>query len=266
MNKSFKVGIIGCGNMGKAIANAQKGVIVFDVDKNKMKFLVKKYKVKTATDNRDLVKRSDIIIIAVKPQNIEELLRQIAQFISHQVIVSIAAGVKTNDIEKSIGRKIKVIRVMPNIAVQVKRGVCAVCKGKFASANDLAITEKIFRKLGKVTRVKEEYIDAFTAVVGNGPAYIFYFLEILSEAASHLGFSEKEAVRFAVEVAHGSLKLIEETGLSLAKLREKVTSKGGTTEAAIEVLKAKKINEVLKEAVCVAVKRAQELSHSYFSV
>jgi pyrroline-5-carboxylate reductase len=261
MKKNIKIGIIGCGNMGKAIASIHRSAIVFDTDEEKIKHLLKKYRVKTANDNIDLVRHSDIVIIAVKPRDIEKVLRQVSQVISRQLFISIAAGVKTGYIEKIIGKHVKVIRVMPNIAAQVKRGICAICKGKFASARDLETAEKIFRQLGKVVRIKEQYLDAFTAIVGSGPAYIFYFLEILSEAAMYLGFKEKEAVHFAVEVAHGSMKLIEKTGLSLSELREKVTSKGGTTEAAIEIMKIRKVNEVLKEAVCAAVKRAQELSN-----
>lgn len=262
MIKSIKIGIIGCGNMGSAIAGAHRNVIVFDTDKNKLKQSLKKYNTKAARNNEDLVRQSSVIIIAVKPQSIEELFRQISTAISQQLIISIAAGVTTEELENKIGKHVKIVRVMPNIAAQVKRGIAAVCKGKFASDKDLVIAEKIFRRLGKVVRVKEQYIDAFTAIAGSGPAYIFYFLEVLADAGRHLGFSEKEAVDFAVEVAHGSMELIEKTGLSLQELRQKVTSKGGTTEAAVTVLKNKKVDEILKEAVCAALKRAKELARS----
>ncbi len=221
-----KIGIIGCGNMGSAIIKQNSGIAVFDRDSKKLNDVKKRYHVKIAFDNQHLVKKSEIIIIAVKPQNIDEVLEDIKTVVTKQLIISIAAGVTTKYIENKINKKVKVIRVMPNIASQVKSGISAVCKGKFASNRDLLIATKIFQKLGKVVKVKEDHLDAFTAIAGSGPAYFFYFIESLSNAGERLGFKEKEITDFVKEVAIGSMKLMEETGLSAKDLREKVTSKG----------------------------------------
>jgi len=255
-----KIGIIGCGNMGSAIIRQSKVSTVFDKDAQKMNDIKRRYHVKIAFDNQDLTKKCDIIIIAVKPQNIDEVLGEIRLVIHNQLIISIAAGITTRYIENRIGREVRVIRIMPNIAVQVKSGISAVCKGKFARNIDLLIAEKIFQRLGKVVRVKENHLDAFTALAGSGPAYFFYFIEALSDTGKKIGFTEKEIVYFVKEVARGSIKLLEETGLSAKELCEKVTSKGGTTEAALNVFKHSRLNEIIRKAVFKATLRAKQLS------
>ena len=255
-----KIGIIGCGNMGSAIIRQNQDFIVFDKDIKKINEIKRRYSVKAAFDSQYLIKRSSVVIIAVKPQDINGILKDIHLVATNQLIISIAAGVSTKYIEDYIGKKVRVIRIMPNIAVQVKSGLSAVCKGKFATANDLLTAERIFQKLGKVVRVKEDHIDAFTAIAGSGPAYFFYFIEALSEVGQKLGFSERVIVDYVKEVAKGSIKLLEETGLSAKELREKVTSKKGTTEAALNVFRHEKLNEIVRMAVLKATLRAKQLS------
>lgn len=255
-----KIGIIGCGNMGGAIISQNQNAIVFDKDRKKIGDIKKKFSVKVAFDSQDLVKKSNIVIIAVKPQDIDGVLEEIKSVINRQLIISIAAGITTKYIENKIGGKVRVIRVMPNIAAQVKSGISAMCKGKFAKDNDLKVTEKIFTKIGKVAKVKEKDIDAFTAIAGSGPAYFFYFIESLTDAGKKLGFKEKQMADFVIEVAKGSIKLLIEAKLSARELREKVTSKGGTTEAALNVFKHDRFNQIIKEAVLKAAQRAKQLS------
>jgi pyrroline-5-carboxylate reductase len=260
MKNKKVIGIIGCGSMGSAIIGQNKIAIIFDKDPKKNAYIKKRYHVKVAFDIQELVSESDIIIIAVKPQDIGQVLNDIKSAINNQLIISIAAGISINYIENKIGGKARIIRVMPNMAAQVRSGISAICKGRFAENNDLLIAENIFRKLGKVERVEEDCFDAFTAIAGSGPAYFFYFIEALSEAGKKLGFSEKMIASFVKEVGKGSIKLLEETGLSASELREKVASKGGTTEAALNVFKNKKLNAIIKEAILKATKRAKELS------
>jgi pyrroline-5-carboxylate reductase len=149
---------------------------------------------------------------------------------------------------------------MPNIAAQVKSGISAICKGRFAINSDLTIAKSIFNKIGKVVRVKEKDIDAFTAIAGSGPAYFFYFIEALSDAGKRLGFQERQMANFVIEVAKGSIKLLVESKLSARELREKVTSRGGTTEAALNVFKHDRFNQIVREAVLKATERAKQLS------
>jgi pyrroline-5-carboxylate reductase len=260
MARKKTIGIIGCGNMGSAIIRAAKVSTVFDKDAKKMNDIKRQYRVKAVFDNQDVVKKSDIIIIAVKPQNIDEVLEEISSVIGSQLLISIAAGITTRYIENKIDTEVKVIRVMPNIAAQVKSGISAICKGRFARNTDLLIAEKLFQRLGKVVRVKEKHLDAFTALAGSGPAYFFYFIEALSNAGKKTGFTEREIIYFVREVAKGSIKLLEETGLSAKDLCEKVTSKGGTTEAALNVFKHGRLNEIIRRAILKATARARQLS------
>jgi len=257
-----RIGIIGCGNMGSAILRQNSGLLVFDKDTKKTKALKKKYRVKVAFDNQELIQKSNIVIVAVKPQDIDEVLKEIKSVISDELIISIAAGITTRYIENKIGGQVKVVRVMPNIAAQVKSGITAICKGSFAKNSDLIIAEGIFQSLGKVVRVKENHLDAFTAIAGSGPAYFFYFIEALTDAGKKVGFSERELLYFVKEVAKGSIKLLEETGLSAKDLREKVTSRGGTTEAALNVFKHERLNEIVRKAVFKAIIRARQLSRN----
>lgn len=254
------MGIIGCGNMGSAIIKQNQGLLIFDKEQKKIKAIKRKHSVRVALDNQELTRKSSVIIIAIKPQDIDELLNDIKPVITNQLVISIAAGISTKYIENKIGRKVRVIRVMPNIAAQVKNGISAICKGRFAQNRDLFIAEKIFQKLGKVVRLKEKYFDAFTAIAGSGPAYFFYFIEALVDAGKQLGFREKEIVDFVKEVAKGSIKLLEETGLSAKELRQKVTSRGGTTEAALNIFKQAKLNTIVRRAVLKATARAKQLS------
>jgi pyrroline-5-carboxylate reductase len=255
-----KIGIIGCGNMGTAIIRQNPGLIVFDKDIKKIRDIGRKYHVRSAFDNRELATKSTIIIIAVKPQNMDEVIKDIKSVINKQLIISIAAGITTRYIENKIEGKARVIRVMPNIAAQVKSAISAMCKGRFVRNSDLSITEKIFQKLGRVVRIDEKYLNAFTAIAGSGPAYFFYFIEALSNAGKKLGFSERQTVDFVKEVAKGSIKLLEETGLSAKELRERVTSKGGATEAALNVFRNERLNEIVKKAILKATNKAKQLS------
>ena len=257
---SKKIGIAGCGNMGNAIIRQNPGLIVFDNDPDKLNRVAKAYDVTVAFDNRDLIGKSSVIIIAVKPQNIDQVLGDIRSTATSQLVISIAAGISTKYIENYVGKNIKVIRVMPNIAVQVRSGISAICKGKFATDKDLLTAERIFNKLGKTVRINESKIDSFTAIAGSGPAYFFYFIEALYAAGKKLGFRETEIIDYVKEVAKGSIRLLEETGLSARELREKVTSKRGTTEAALDVFKHAKLNEIVSKAIIKATLRARELS------
>lgn len=257
---SRKFGIVGCGNMGEAIIRQNPQLIVFDKDSGKLNKIYKEYNVELAFDNKDLIFRSAVIIIAVKPQSFDEVLEDIRAIATNQLVISIAAGIPTRYIENYVGRKIRVVRVMPNIAVQVRSGLSAVCKGKFATEKDARTVEKIFNKLGRVVRLKENQIDAFTALAGSGPAYFFYFIEALAGAGKSLGFNETESMDFVKQVAQGSFRLLESTGLSAGQLREKVTSKKGTTEAALNVLQQERFNEIIRKALNKALSRARELS------
>lgn len=270
-----KIGIIGCGNMGAAIAERIKlkyQVAVFDKDKDKTILLSG---VNVAVDSVDLVKKVDTLILAVKPQDFDAVLGEMKDFSKDKLIISIAAGITTEHIEKIIG-EIKVVRVMPNICVKIGEAETILCKGRFAEKKDLDFAKKLFDCLGKTWLMKEEMLDAATAIAGSGPAYIYYDMEIhkydsrnfpdpvrqdyikrLTEAAQRVGFDSQNALELAQNTTSSSLRLFAFSGRSPAELRKQVTSPGGTTEAAIKILMQ---GGSWAEAALAAKMRAEELS------
>lgn len=274
---SKRLGIIGFGNMGSSIAEGARSlfeVSIFDKDKQK---LSQNRTLKTENLAADLVNNSDSIVLAVKPQDFDMLLNEIRPFTQGKLIISIAAGITTGYIE-NILREARVVRVMPNIAVRILAAETALAKGKYAKDEDLDFSKRLFGQMGKVWVVKEEMLDAVTAISGSGPAYILYDMEInkldplripverkneyiqwLKQAALDVGFAPKMAFDLAICTTASSIQLLIQTGNSPADLRRMITSAGGTTEAALKVLSR---NGSWSEAALAAKKRAQELSRS----
>lgn len=229
----------------------------------------------TAVNNlMELVGQSEVVILAVKPQDYDLLLNEIKIFIKKKLIISIAAGITTGYIEKALGET-KVVRVMPNIAVKIAEGETSICKGRYAQKEDLLFTKKLFKILGKVWELEEDKIDSATAISGSGPAYILYDMEInkldplsipikfeeawinsLNKAALKVGIDSKIALELATSTTVSTIHLAGQTGNSPAQLRKMITSAGGTTEAALKVITN---GGSWPDAALAAKKRAQEL-------
>ncbi len=241
------IGIIGVGNMGNAIASHIKGNILLS-DKNKR-----------ISNNITVAKRSNIIILAVKPQDIAEVLKEIKPYAKEKLIISIAAGVTTSSIEKVLGRA-RVIRAMPNMPAMVGKGVSAITRGRFAKPNDLKTAFGIFLKVGDVAEVKESVMDAVTAVSGSGPAYYFLFTHLLAKAGEANGLEKGLAMKLAKATFIGAAELASRENLSMEEFVKKVASKGGTTEAALKVFKSKRLEGIIKQAVKSASLKSRSLS------
>lgn len=263
INKS--VGIIGYGNMGSVIAERIKAqVYVFDNDK--LKTINLKDTIKAVLNAAILAGKSEVIILAVKPQDLGALLEIIREPAkgTNKIFVSIAAGISTGYIEKSLDNA-RVIRVMPNIAAKFGSSMTCLSKGRFSSTEDLDLVEELFGDLGETLRVDEKMMNAVTAVSGSGPAYVCYFLEQDSEeflrnfqaAAEAVGFNAQEASLLTKTTYFGTKEYLKNSKLSCGELIKQVASKGGTTEAALKVLDK---GGSLTEAVKAALKRAEELS------
>jgi len=253
------IGIIGAGNMGRAIASRiDKRTLISDVTKKRLHSIKKKH-ILIARGNIDLTKRSNIIILSVKPQNIIEVLKEIAPFLKGKLLISIAAGIETKSIEKIIGGSIRVIRVMPNMALQVGKGISAITCGKFAKKKDVKTTLKIFSKMGEVIEVKEKFMDAVTAVSGSGPAYYFLFTDILEAAACSLGLKKPLARKLAMATFIGSAASIDNSNASMKDFIKKIASKGGTTESALKIFKKRHLETIVVEAVKAAQDRSRYL-------
>ena len=212
-----KVGIIGCGNMGEAllgrlseILERSTSLMVSERDAARRDYIQAKFKMVVEMDNNRLIKYSDVVILAVKPDDFEKLFDEICPSLSaDKLLISIAAGVRTGYIEQLAKERVPVVRVMPNMAALIGEAISSISPGRYAKRQDIKIAEEIFSTIGDVVEVDEELVDAVTAVSGSGPAYFFYLVESLIEAAKDLGLGEEVAKRLVKKTALGSAKLLE---------------------------------------------------------
>lgn len=262
----MKLGIIGCGNMGSALAKGilSKKVLQFnniyisDKEAARTRVLHKKFGI-VVSGNDELAKKCNVIIVAVKPKDSGKLLDSISAFLdNHKHLVSIMAGQTIKRIESHISKKIAVTRAMPNMAALAGKSITALSHNK--AVKDKYLVTRIFSSIGDVMEIEEEHMDAVTAVSGSGPAYFFYVTECLRDAAVKLGIKQDKALKLAVATLTGSGALLDKLDISPAALRESITSKRGTTEVALGVLKSKNLKGQISEAVEAASRRSRELS------
>lgn len=262
-----KIGVIGCGNMGSVLVQGLlesklypgSSIYVSDVRKEKLKSL-RKSGVRIV-DNDKLAENSDVIIIAVKPAAVGEVVSGIGKFLTpSKVLISIAAGIPTARIESFLGKKaVPVIRIMPNVNVRVKAGILPYCPGRHAAGCG-KIPEKLFAPLGVVFKLPENMFDSVTALSGSGPGFIFYIAENIKKICREKKFTEKQSALITAYLLYGSGRMLAETGLPPGVLREMVTSPGGTTFAGLSVFEQKKFPGILKQVIEKAEKRSRELS------
>ena len=268
MLKGKRIAIIGGGKMGEVIAGGIVGnmpvspdhVTVADVVKERLDFLRGKYKVAINPDNRTAVKGADIIILAVKPQSMGEVLEGMKDLVDKKkLVISIAAGIPISFIEKSLGKKARIVRVMPNTPALVGAGATALAPGAGASGEDLAVATSIFDSIGITVNVKEDLIDAVTGLSGSGPAYFFIIVDSLAKGGVLMGLPRDIAYKLAAQTMLGSAKLALESGKHPMELRDRVTSPGGTTIAGIQALEEGGLRAALMMAVEAATLRSKEL-------
>ncbi len=270
MGRPREIGVIGAGNAAEGIVHGivrntllfADRIIASDPSEARRRLFAERFNIAVTQDNRAVVAESDIIILAVKPQQYVEMCRGIADLISDDhLIVSIMAGVSTRAIEGMFtGRRARVVRAMPNLPIHVGAGMAGVCKGQFAQEVDLLRAQRIFEAGGRCIVIGDEsQMDAVTAVSGSGPAYFYYFAEALIEAGQRAGLSRQQSEILAKQSCLGAARMMLESGESPQVLREKVTSPGGTTQAAIETMTRHHVFEHICEGILAAWKRGQEL-------
>lgn len=264
----MKLGIIGCGNMGeifldslvKGSVSEIKEIVVSEKDNDRGNYIKSEYKV-DVLNNVELVEFSDVVILAVKPQELDEVLSEIVSVVdSSKLIISIAAGVRISFIQSFFNEDVKVIRVMPNTACVIKKGISALSKGKFVELEDMKLIKNILSETGEVIEVEEEFMDIITAVSGSGPGYLSYIVKALIDEAVGHGLDKEIATKIVLKTLSGTAELLKSTGMKPSTLIDKVASKGGTTEAALNVFDEAKLSFIIKEAVKKAALRSKELS------
>lgn len=239
----------------------KRNITISEKQEERLASLNKKYsQIIFNKDNKSLVKNSQVIILAVKPQDMEALLEEISPFlIPSHLLISIAAGIKISFIEKRGQNNLSIVRVMPNLPILIGEGMSVYSVSKKVSKEGEKIAEEIFGSVGKVLKLEEDKLDAVTALSGSGPAYISYMLEAMIEAGRELDLIGEQSKTLSLQTIIGAAKMIEK-GENPVILRKKVTSPKGTTEAALKVLMNAKWQDALIQAIKKAEQRSKELS------
>jgi pyrroline-5-carboxylate reductase len=263
------VGIIGAGNMGEILIRGliQSGkvneadIIASDISQDRLDYISKTYGVKTTDSNIKLLEEASIVVIAVKPQNIDDLLEELSTS-SHEghLFISIAAGVTTERLAGKMHHQSGIIRVMPNAPASVLAGIAALCPGRNVSQSDLECAFSIFECVGKAVVIKKEALmDVVTGLSGSGPAFIFLVIESLSDAGVQLGISRRESSLLAAQTVYGAAKMFLETGRHPSELKDIVATPGGTTFAGLKMLEKGNFRSTIMDAVEAATNRSREL-------
>lgn len=265
------ISFIGAGNMGASIIGGlitdgydPEKIWASDINQDKLNLLQSRFKIQTTTDNKQAIAQSEVVVLALKPNLIKPVLLELADTINNRqpFLISIAAGTLTKDIQRWLGHDIAIVRCMPNTPALVS--TCAT--GLYATSNakdqHKEIAESLMRAVGLIIWFDHEHeLDIVTALSGSGPAYFFYLIEALAEAATELGLSADKANLLTIQTALGAARMAMESEEAIAELRRKVTSPGGTTEAALEVLQQGQFKTLIANAIKRATKRADELAN-----
>jgi len=263
-----KLGFIGAGNMSGALIKGllhsgsvtPDRIIASDVSPDRLEHIAKLHGIKTTQDNHELVRASDVIVLAVKPQAIDKVLSQISKDVeARHLVVSVAAGVPVVAIEGKLPASTRLVRSMPNTAAIVLAGATAISAGTHATERDLATARHLFEAVGRVVVLDEALLDAVTGLSGSGPAYVMLMIEAMADGGVKVGLHRDTALLLAAQTVFGSAKLLLETGEHPGRLKDQVTSPGGTAIAGLHTLEAGGLRRTLIDAVEAATKRAAEL-------
>ncbi|MBD3305111.1 pyrroline-5-carboxylate reductase [candidate division KSB3 bacterium] len=267
MLREQRIGFIGAGNMAEALIRGilqadlvpAAHLLASDISPERLQLINTTYRIKTTPANHHVVQQADIIILAVKPQVMQTVFQEIAEYVDqYKLLISIAAGVKIERIQKAVNPT-RVIRVMPNIAALVHAAITAVSPGHNATDDDIQRTQDIFNAVGDTVVVEERLMDAVTGLSGSGPSYIFHIINGLADAGVKVGFSRQVALKLAAHTVYGAAKMTLETGEHPMKLRDMVTSPGGTSISGIHALERDGVTAALINAVEAATNRSKEL-------
>ncbi|MBD0833295.1 pyrroline-5-carboxylate reductase [Aestuariibaculum sediminum] len=268
----MKVLVIGAGNMGLTYAEGmskskllkKKNIMVLDKSEEKLEELQQMSHFDAFSELKDCVPQADLIFIAVKPYHAEGVFKAIKPLVnSQQILVSIMAGVTIASIKEITGLT-KIVRAMPNLPAQIGKGLTSYVISSDVSRIEMLTVESLLDTTGKSIQVKNEnFIDASTGISGSGPAYVFYFMQSMMEAAKQMGFSKEDSTVLVRQTFTGAIELFNQSNLSPDSWMERVASKGGTTRAALDSMDDNNVNELIKDAAFAAFNRAVELGKEY---
>jgi len=262
-----KIGFIGAGKMAEALIKVildknifrNNEIIASDKGNERLDYIKKNLEIETTQDNKELVKKSDIVVLSIKPQNMGEVLDEIKNEVTdNHLIVSIAAGIKINQIQEKLGNR-RIIRVMPNTPCLVGEMAAGFAAGEYATDADVELVKKMLNSAGKAFEVKEELLDVVTGLSGSGPAFFAYLLEGLIEGGVKQGLSKEIATELAIQTMKGTGKLLQELNITTKELIDMVSSPSGTTIAGRDILENSSVKEILIKTIKAATQRSKEL-------
>lgn len=265
---SRNIGFIGAGNMATALISGlikagydNSRIYASSPEEDHLKKLKKEFSVNVSKQNEEVFLAASTIVLAVKPNVIINVLEESSESISksESLIISIVAGLNIRSIEAKIGPDTKLIRAMPNTPASLGMGVSALAHNHLVGKDDKEMAEEIFDSVGITCWLEEKFFDLYTALISSGPAYIFYIIEALQESAQKLELSDSLAKKLILEMIKGSASLAEKSKDSPSRLREKVTSPGGVTEKALEILTERKVKQHIVEAILAGASRSKDL-------
>ncbi|MEA2746038.1 MAG: pyrroline-5-carboxylate reductase [Myxococcales bacterium] len=266
--KTKTLGFVGGGNMAEALVKGllhakvvpPDGILVSDVKTERLAHFTELHGVRTTQDNHELVRTSDVIVLSVKPQVIDKVLALIGGDVkSGQLVISVAAGVPVSAIEARLPEGTHVVRSMPNTPATVQAGATAIAPGTHATEDDLEVARSLFAAVGRVVTLDETLLDAVTGLSGSGPAYVMVMIEALADGGVKVGLHRDTALLLAAQTVYGSAKLLLDTGEHPGRLKDMVTSPGGTAIAGLHTLESGGLRRTLIDAVEAATNRSAQL-------
>jgi pyrroline-5-carboxylate reductase len=264
-----RVAVLGAGTIGEALlAGLLSGgwrqpsdIVATGRRTERVEELAQRFGIAATLSNREAVEGAALVVIAVKPQDFDVLLDEVAPVLkADQTVLSIAAAIPTGAIEERLSERVPVVRAMPNAPATVHEGIAGMCAGAYADEPHLALAEEALAHLGRVVRVPEQYMDAVTAVSGSGPAYFALLAEAMIEAGILLGLGREVSTQLVVQTMLGTAKLLRDEEMHPVELREKVTSPGGTTIRAVRELEQAGVRAAFLNAIQAAMDRSRELA------
>lgn len=268
MFENMRIGFVGGGNMGEALIKGflrssllkAEQVGVFDVDADRVRLLQDRYGVRGFEQLVDLAGESQVILLAVKPQTLQDVLTQLRGHLTGlPLVISIAAGISLAQIEDGLPEGVPVIRVMPNTPALVMEGAAALSRGAAATEEQMQMALRLFQTAGKAIEVEEKWMDAVTGLSGSGPGYVLYFLEALIDAGVLVGLPRATSRELVLQTVKGTVSMVMETGKHPAELKDWITSPAGTTICGLQVLEERAVRGAVMRAVQAATLRSQEL-------